>query len=126
METSIFFAKLLGSYFIIIGIGILFNLKTYQKLVEDFFKNYALIYLGGLMALIFGLLTVLFHNVWAADWVVIITIFGWMGIIKGIWLIVFPNAAAKMTQFYKQKASLLLVHSLIVLGLGVFLAVKGY
>lgn len=126
MEMSLFFAKFLGPWFIIMGIGILFNLKNYQKLIEDFFNNSALIYLGGLMALIFGLLTVLFHNLWAADWFVIITIFGWLSIIKGVWLIVFPKSAVKITQFYKQKSEFLSAHSLIVLGLGIFLSIKGY
>jgi len=64
METSIFLAKLLGPYCIIVAVGLLFNLKNYQKVIEDFCKNSALLYLGGVLALFFGLLVVLFQNVW--------------------------------------------------------------
>ena len=126
MENSIFLAKLLGPYFIIVAIGILFNLKTYQKLMGDFVKNSALIYLGGVIALFFGLLVVLFHNVWMASWAVIITIFGWAGIIKGAWLIIFPNTVAKFTEAYQKKTTLLVVHLIIILAIGILLAVKGY
>jgi len=126
MESSIFFARLLGPYFVIVAIGFLFNLKTYQRLLEDFCKNVALIYIGGVLALWFGLVVVLFHNVWVANWTVIITIFGWLGIIKGAWLIILPNTVARFTEAYQKKTVALTVHLAVVLALGIFLMVKGY
>ncbi len=126
MENSMLLARIIGPYMVIVAIGIMFNLKFYQRMIEDFLRNSALIYLGGVMALIIGLLIVLFHNVWVAGWAVLITIFGWMGLIKGAWLIIFPNAAGKLTQAYRQKTGLLVVHLIIILAIGVFLIIKGY
>jgi len=126
METSIFLAKLLGPYCIIVAAGILFNLKNYQKVMEDFSKNAALIYLGGVVALLFGLLIVLFHNVWAANWTIVITILGWLGFIKGAWLIILPNTVAKLTEAYRKNAALLVVPLVIVLALGAGLTIFGY
>ncbi len=126
MGISVFFARLLGPYCIIVAAGILFNLKTYQKVMEDFCKNFALLYLGGILALLFGFLVVLFHNVWAANWTVIITIFGWLGLIKGAWLIILPNTAAKLTEAYKKNTAILVVHLFIVAAIGIFLTVMGY
>lgn len=126
METSIFFARLLGPYCIVVAIGILFNLKNYQKVMEDYFKNTALILLGGVIAFLFGLIVVLFHNLWAVNWTVIITIFGWLGIIKGAWLIILPDTTAKITEPYRRKAFLLMSHAIILFFLGVVLTVKGY
>ena len=125
MEGSIFFARLLGLYFVIVAIGFLFNLKTYQRLLEDFCKNVALIYIGGVLALWFGLVIVLFHNVWVANWTVIITIFGWLGLIKGTWLIILPNTVSHLAETYQKKTPAL-IHLTIVLALGVFLLIKGY
>ena len=125
METSIFLAKLLGPYCIIVAVGVLFNLRTYQRVMEDFCKNSALIYLGGILALLIGLLIVLFHNIWVANWTVIITIFGWLGIIKGAWLIILPNTAAKFTIAYQKNTALLVVHLIIVLAIGVSLTIFG-
>ena len=126
MGNSILLAKILGPYCIIVAVGVLLNLKFYQKMIEDFFKNSALIYFGGILALLFGLLVVVFHNEWVANWTVIITIFGWSGIIKGIWLIVFPNTMLKFTEVFQKKEALLRIHLSVVLALGVFLTVKGY
>ena len=126
MVNSVLIAKILGPYMVIVAIGIMLNLKFYQGMIEDFFKNTALIYLGGVIALVLGIVIVLFHNEWVAGWPVVITIFGWGGLIKGIWLIVFPNSVGKLTKFYQGKSALLKVHMLIVLAFGMLLTIKGY
>jgi len=126
MENSVLIAKILGPYCVIVAIGLMFNLKFYLRMIEDFFKNAALIYLGGIMALIIGIVIVLFHNVWVAGWPIIITIFGWGGLIKGIWLIVFPNSVGKITQVYQKKPALLRIHMIIILVVGLLLSAKGY
>ena len=126
MENSFLLARILGAYMVIVAIGFVFNPKFYQSITEDFFKNTALIYLGGVFALIIGLLIVLFHNVWVADWQVIITIFGWLGLIKGAWLIIFPNSIGKVTQIYQKKPALLRVHLIIMLLIGLFLIAKAF
>jgi hypothetical protein len=43
------------------------------------------------MAIVFGFLILEFHNYWNSDWTVVITIFGWLSLLKGILLIVFPQ-----------------------------------
>jgi hypothetical protein len=126
MDNSILLAKILGPYCMVVAIGLILNLKFYLKMIDDFFKNTALIYLGGIMALIIGIVIVLFHNVWVAAWPVIITIFGWGGLIKGIWLIVFPNSVGKITQVYQKKPALLKIHMIIVLIVGLLLTLRGY
>ena len=98
----------------------------YQRIMEDFSKNAALIYFGGALALIVGFLIVLTHNVWVAGWPVIITIFGWLGIIKGAWLFIFPDAVNKFVEAYQKKTSLLVVHIALVLVIGVILTISGY
>ena len=126
MENSIFFAKFLGLFFIIVAVGILFNLKTYRKMMKDFCKNSSLLYFGGIIALFFGLIIALRHNVWVANWPVIITIFGWCGIIKGAWLIILPNTAAKFTEAYLKKSGSLVISLLVIAALGIFLTIMGF
>lgn len=104
----------------------MFNREFYQKVMEDYCKNAALVFFGGLFSLLIGFLIVLSHNLWVANWTVIITIFGWGGIIKGIWLIVFPNTVSKFMQAYQRNETLLLVHSVAALVFGAALAIFGY
>jgi len=126
MGNSLFLAQILGPYVLIVGLAFLFNLKGYQRVVEDFCRNSALIYLGGVFAFLIGILLVLSHNLWIASWEIIITVFGWLALIKGIWLILFPNTVAKLAQFYQNKTALLAIKLVILLALGILLTVKGY
>ncbi len=124
--TTIFFSRMLGPALMIIGLGVLLNRKIYRKVMKDFSKNAALVYLGGVFALFLGLVIVLFHNVWEASLAVIITIYGWGGIVKGAWLIMFPKSVAKFTDAYVGKKTLLAVHLVIVVILGGLLTYAGY
>jgi len=126
MESSVFIAKIIGPLFIIVAVGLLLNLKYYQRVLEEFAKSPALLYLGGFNAFIFGILIVLFHNVWQLQWPVVITILGWMGLIKGVALLVFPDVMARLSSRYTKSSTSLIVQSAVILVLGVFLTVMGY
>lgn len=126
MDHSIFLAKIIGPYCIIAALGIFFNRDIYQKMMEDFSNDAALLYLGGAIALLIGFLVVLTHNIWVAGWPVMITIFGWLGIIKGSWLFIFPDTVAGYIEAYQKKPILLFLHVLVILAIGLFLTFAGY
>jgi len=126
MKTSIFIARIFGLCYLIIGAGFMFNRKAFQRIMEDFSKNAALLFFAGLFALVIGVVIILTHNVWVANWTVMITIIGWAGLIKGIWMIVFPNTVYKFMQAYQKNENLLTVHSVIVLIFGAVLTFFGF
>ena len=126
MGNSILLAKFIGPYIMVIGIGLLFNLKAFQRIMEDFFKNAALVYVTGLITFVAGLAIVLFHNMWVFDWHLIITLLGWNILIKGTWLIISPETSAKMAALFAKNNKLVIIPLLIMLAIGIFLTAKGY
>ncbi|MBN1870979.1 MAG: hypothetical protein JW800_00235 [Candidatus Omnitrophica bacterium] len=126
MGTSVFIARIFGLCYLIIGTGLLFNRKALRMVMEDFCKNAALVFFSGMFALVVGVVIILKHNIWVADWTVIVTIIGWAGLIKGVWLIVFPDSASKFMQFYQKNEGLLLAHSIVALAFGVVLTFFGF
>jgi len=126
MGTSIFIARIFGICYLVMGIGFLINRKAFQRVMEDFDKNAALLFFSGLFALVTGVVIVLVHNVWVAHWSVIITLIGWAGIIKGIGLIVFPGAVSRFMKAYQKNKNLLSFHSAVALILGAVLAFFGF
>ena len=126
MDTSIFIAKILGPCCLVVAAGIMFNREFYNKVMEDYCKNASLVLFGGMIALVIGIVVVLSHNVWVAAWPVIITIYGWGGIVKGVWLIVFPDTVPKFMQLYQKNRVLITIHSLLVLVIGAALTFFGY
>lgn len=126
METSILLAKILGPYCAIVAFSGLLNLKTYQRVIDEFSANTAMIYISGVLALLFGLLILQYHSIWVFNWRVIITIIGWMGLIKGIYLIFFPGSLPQVAKFYKKSPIFLVSNLVLVLVLGVILTAFGY
>lgn len=83
MDISIFWAKFLGLYCVLLGIGMLVNSKQFKAFIIEAANNPLTIFFSGILALIFGLLIVITHNVWVG-WPIIITVIGWVALIKGI------------------------------------------
>ncbi|MFC1752975.1 hypothetical protein ACFL96_06225 [Thermoproteota archaeon] len=126
MGTSLYIAKIIGPLYLIIGIGFVLNRDFYSKVMQDYCKNAFMILFGGILALVFGILIILSHNVWEASWRVAITIFGWIGLIKGIWLTVFPNSVYKFMDAYNRNKGLLVPHGICALVMGAIFTYFGY
>ena len=77
-RISLFLARLLGPIFVAIAVGVLVNGAVFRAIAEEGLRSHALIYLTGLFAITAGVAILLNHNVWVADWRVLITIFGWL------------------------------------------------
>ena len=125
MDLSIFIAKIYGIVFIAVGLGMLINPKYYLKAIDSMLKNYGVTYLGGTMALIVGYLIVTYHNIWVKDWTVIITIIGWIALIKGLSLLIFPKKSLEFSSSMVKKKNFT-VWSVIALILGIVLAYFGF
>lgn len=126
MENSIFIARVFGLCYLIIGAGFMFNRKAFQRIMDDFCKNAALLFFAGLLALVIGVVIIITHNIWVADWTVMITIIGWAALIKGIWIIVFPDTVYKFMQVYQKNENLAILHPNVALILGVVLTFFGF
>jgi len=126
MDNSILLARFIGPYIIVIGVSLMLNQKTFRQIVEEFPKSPSLVYVTGLMTFVAGLAIVLNHNLWVADWRVIITVFGWMAFIKGLWLVLFPGTLGKANKFFlKNFKTALFIWSIMIL-VGISLTMKGY
>lgn len=126
MENSIFIAKLIGPIILVAGLVGLLNTKAVQDVGRSFLANQAMIFLGGILALLGGLVLVNVHNVWVADWPVIITLLGWLSVVGGVLRMGLPDFIVSLGQKMIAKPEILKVSGIIQIGLGAFLTYKGY
>ena len=91
MQTSIFLAKLLGPILLVVGGALLVNRKDLDALAQELLRSRLLLFLFGLIDLAIGLAIVLTHNVWVADWRLIITLLGWLLIVRGAIRMLVPD-----------------------------------
>ena len=101
MELSVLVAKIFALTYISAGILALQSKTTFSKIAEDFERSPALTYISGFMALMIGMLLVHYHSIWAQNWTVMITVIGWMALIKGILLIAFPQFISYFKSWYR-------------------------
>lgn len=101
MELSILVAKIAALIYLSAGVGALTTKIDYGKVYDDFAKSKGLTYLAGFMALILGMILVQYHNIWVKDWTVLVTILGWLSVIKGVMLIAFPDSMLKFKPVFK-------------------------
>ena len=80
-----------------VGLSHLFQPARWVALFDELLrKPYAALFIGTL-TLPLGLFVVLTHNVWVADWPVIITIFGWGWTVKATLYLVRPRTVDVVT-----------------------------
>jgi hypothetical protein len=83
MQTSIFIARLLGPVLLVAGIAMLINRKQLDAIIAEVLRSPLLLLLLGIIDFAVGLAIVLAHNLWVADWRLIITLLGWLLMVRG-------------------------------------------
>ena len=126
MANSIFLARLIGPLMLAVGIGIFVNGAVYRLLADEFLRSRALIYLSGLLTMTAGLALILTHNVWRADWPVIITILGWLAAIGGAFRIVMPQGTERIGRRVLKHKHGLTIAGMVWLVVGAILCMFGY
>ncbi|MBT5237473.1 hypothetical protein HOL63_03850 [Candidatus Peregrinibacteria bacterium] len=123
MENSVMIAQVLGLMYLSIGIGMLLSPAHYDKLLSEFENHSSLIYLGGIIALIFGYVILHMNNVWEGSYVGAITLIGWIACVKGVILLAKPDAIIGQMAFWKKQRTLMQV---VVIALGAVFAYYGF
>ncbi|HRN85336.1 MAG TPA: hypothetical protein PK857_10985, partial [Hyphomicrobium sp.] len=107
------------------GIGILISPNAYLAMAGGMMNDAPLMYLATIMGLIGGLALLQAHNIWVADWRVVITILAWLTVIESaVWLL-FPSAMRRLWAPLLSEP-LLLVSAAIVLVAAAILCFFGY
>lgn len=125
MIVSILLAKFLGVYLVLLGILLIFRQKNIIEIVNDTMKSSSLLFMSAILTLLLGILLILLHNLWVADWRVLVTILAWMIFIKGIIRLYFPEFVRSKIKKIKGK-KIIFITGWVSLVLGLFLVYHGF
>jgi predicted lysophospholipase L1 biosynthesis ABC-type transport system permease subunit len=130
MKTSIMIARLMGPVLLAMGLGMALGLGLegdgYAGMVHEFVASKPLIFLSGVLVLVAGLAIVNAHNVWEPDWRAIITVLGWLGIVRGIASLLFPVQVQSVGERMVGSHTGLIIGAAITVALGAVLSFMGY
>src|SRR3989344_3183945 len=125
MEESLYLAKVIGLFSVISGVAVLAHYKELIRLEAEAIKNPLYVYFSGFIALILGLLMTVAHPVWTSDWRVIITILGWLLLLKGVLRIFFPGKVIRLITI-KEHNKWFISGEIVFVLVGIFLLIKGF
>jgi len=126
METSIYLAQIFGVFFLVMGVAAIFNPVYYSTASSGLLKDPVTAFTWGAMSLVLGFVIVHAHNIWKADWTVLVTLVGWGALLKGIVFLVFPDLARSISKIYAKNHAVIIGNGFAALVMGVIFSYYGF
>lgn len=126
MTTSIVFARFIGPVMLVAAVSMLLDRNAIRAMAEDFMNSPALIYIAGVLTLVMGIAIITFHNFWVMDWRVIITMFGYIAIVSGVFRMAFPTKVKQLGDWMLQTKLIIRSAALLNGLLGAYLTYMGF
>jgi hypothetical protein len=98
MKTSRYIARVFGLVGVLFVLIVLVSGGTMLDRLVGIMSDPGFLVQAGFMNLIIGVAIVVGHNVWDGSWRVVITVVGYLALLKGVVLLAWPNVLVEMTQ----------------------------
>ena len=90
MHTANKIAVIAGSALLVAGISLMVNPQV-GAAMDAFATQPGLLWVTGLVTFVSGVIVLSLYNTWSKSWLVLVTIVGWLSVIKGAVLMLFPQ-----------------------------------
>lgn len=124
MDYSVFLAKFMGIYLLIVSAIWLLRKDQFETSIQDLVSSKAVLAFGGAFNLLFGLAIAVGHPIWQADWKGMITLIGYLSIVKGVFRLGFPIQDQRIVNFALKRGYWIVFA--VMLALGLFLTYCGF
>lgn len=116
MDNSIILAKFWGWYLLIFFFILSVNPKRIKQVFDDLSDQKFLI-ITAFLAIVIGLLNIIFHNIWELNYKLIITLIGWTSLFMGLALFAFPKGTVSFLAFTNIKLVQVIYTLLLLVGI---------
>ena len=120
------YARVLGPYLVIAYIVAVVKMPDLRELLVEFHTSLMWPWVLGSMALLGGIAIVAFHNLWRDPAAVLVSLLGWLLVVRGIVLIGFPDTAARWADTMMGAVGAVQALSVLVVLMGLFLTAVGW
>lgn len=124
-EITIFLTQLWGPVLVAIGLGFMLGREYYASVYQTVVSEKLSFFLAGILALIGGIVHVATHTIWGALPASIITVLGWLLLLKGVAIIVIPQVGQKWAKRFATLPYFMPIGVALVL-FGGYLSFVGY
>jgi threonine/homoserine/homoserine lactone efflux protein len=120
------FARIFGLYFIAVGIAAVLDKEFYGRITAALEGNALVLFLTGFAAYAVGAVTVTLHNDWSTWLAIIVSLIGWIALIKGVLILALPKALGGFYAGMKFPANLVRVFAIFCVLLGAVMIWAAY
>lgn len=125
MQLSLALAQMIGIFLMLVSASMIVRRRTIDLLFEAYEKA-TTVYVTGIVETMLGIIMVLNHNIWTADFRVAITLIGWMLLLRGVGRTFFPRETAKTLAKFRKMESYFVPLLVGIFIFGAYLAYKGF
>ncbi|GGE42060.1 hypothetical protein GCM10011367_15900 [Marinicauda pacifica] len=125
-EITALLARLVGIYFLVAGLGIVVRRKTISEFIARYRTDPVLSFMGGVMALWFGLVILALHWQWGHVLAVTISVIGLLAVLKGVALILLGNRLLVLARPFDENLHVAGIWGLVVALVGAGLTWAGF
>ena len=116
MDSSEVLTKFWGWYLLIFFLILSLNPKRIKQIFDDL-RDQKFLILSALIAIIVGLLNIVFHNIWEPNHKIIVTLIGWSSLFIGLALFVLPKSTVNWLEIINIKLVQVIYMLLFFIGL---------
>jgi hypothetical protein len=121
--TTMFLSQLIGPFALVGGLMILLNKPMVDKVMKSMDKEPLGVLIAGYASLVISLAIVLKHNLWVSPAEIIISLVGWIGLVKGVLLML---ATDHVVAFSKTVTDKLMIGGVLWVLIGAYLSYVGF
>jgi len=115
-------AKIFGPLYLVAGLSFLLYAKPWTEVMKKWRKDHLALIPFAFMGLLFGLVVVNIHNVWEWTPNLLITLIGWIMILKGAFFLLMPGKCTKQKlEMMEGNVALMYVSGVFAAALGLVL-----
>ncbi len=103
MENTQFLSQIWGPTVLAVGLGIFASRKYYIRVYRELEKETLAVLIFGMFGIAAGIAQIMYHNSWGSLPEILISIFGWGLLIKGLMFAIFPDVVDKAGDFQVTK-----------------------
>jgi hypothetical protein len=104
---------------LLLGISYMVQATQWAELAKDALRNPYQYFPMVMMILVIGLTVITLHNVWVADWPVVITVVGWIMVLKSVAFLFLPQVMTVFVSWSMASLALLIrIAGLVLATLG--------